>query len=119
MKKHVIIIILTAFMFGASAYEYVGQILPTSLKVSVLDELGNPVQDAEVSLFDNEEDYRAETNPLAQKVTDKKGVAVFKKLDPVRYYILASFQDKNNIGSGVQTDSLVEGRINKVNTIIE
>lgn len=120
MKKHTIFLLFVVMTIGLSSYTYViDQFLPTSLKVSVLDELGNPVQDAEVTLFGNEDDYKAETNPLAQKITDKKGVATFKKLDPVRYFILAGFEEKNNIGSGVQTDSLVEGRINKVNTIIQ
>lgn len=120
MKKHLIILILGVLTIGVSSYESVEhQFLPTSLKVSVLDELGNPIRDAEVTLFTNEKDYRAEANPLAQQITNQKGVAVFKKMNAGRYFILASFEDKNNLGSGVQTDSLVEGRINKVNTIIQ
>ncbi|MEO9803761.1 MAG: SpaA isopeptide-forming pilin-related protein [Reichenbachiella sp.] len=120
MKNYFIILSLAVLTIGISSFKYTDHgFLPTSLKVFVLDELGNPVQDAEVTLYAKEADYRAETNPLAQKITDKKGIAVFKKLDPVRYFILASFEERNNVGAGVQTDSLHEGRVNKVNTIIQ
>ncbi len=119
MKKHSIILFLSVFVaVGFSFGRVVPKFPPTSLKVIVLDEMGNPVQDAEVSLFGNQEDYKAETNPLAQKTTNKKGQAVFKQLDPAQYFVLASFAGKTNIGLGVQTGVLFEGRVNKVNTII-
>lgn len=120
MKKHFFLPVLAIALFFFSSFENSDiRPLPTSLKVTVLDELGNPVPDAEVILFGNETDYKAETNPIAQQITNKKGVAVFKKLKIVRYFVLASLGDKNNIGSGVQTDTLKEGKINLVNTIIQ
>lgn len=120
MKKYLVISMLTVFAFGISAYTYADlNFLPTSLKVLVLDELGNPVEGAEVSLFKNQEDYRAGENLLVKKTTDKDGEVVFKKLEVTSYFIHADYDGKTNVGGGVQTEKLVEGRINKVNTIVQ
>lgn len=94
--------------------------LPTSLKITVLDDLGNFVEGATVVLFTTKEDYQAETNPITtEDKTDKKGRITFKDLEPMPYYILASFDEKSNIGAGVLTAPLLEGKSNRVNTIIE
>lgn len=120
MKKYLIISLLTVFALGISAYTYADlHLLPTSLKVLVIDELGNPVPGAEVSLFKTEEDYRAGENLLVKKTTDKDGEVVFKKLEVGSYFVHADYDGKTNVGGGVQTEKLVEGRINKVNTIVQ
>ncbi|UXX77909.1 carboxypeptidase-like regulatory domain-containing protein [Reichenbachiella carrageenanivorans] len=120
MKKYLIITFLFLAAISVSAYEFADfKFLPTSLKVTVLDELGNPVEAAEVTLFKNKEDYKAHVNPLEKKVTDESGEVVFKKLDPKSYFVHADFQNKNNVGLGVQTEILIEGRINKVNTVVQ
>lgn len=109
-----VMVFLTAFN---STKEFA---LPTSLKITVLDELGNIVEGATVVLFTTEEDYKAETNPITvEEKTDKKGRVTFKNLDPKSYYVLASYKDKSNIGAGVLTAPLLEGKSNRVNTIIE
>lgn len=96
------------------------QILKTSLRITVIDELGNIVEGATVQLYATEEDYRNETNPVSELgTTDKKGNVKFKELQPRAYFVNASKDDKNNIGAGVQTDKLVEGKMNKVNIVIE
>jgi len=43
----------------------------------------------------------------------------FKKLEPVIYFVYVVKDDMNNVGGGVQTDSLEGGKVNKVNIIIE
>ncbi len=94
--------------------------LPTTLKVTVINELGNPVKGAEVTLYLTEEDYRAETNPATETlITDESGVVRFKKLEPVEYYVHAVFEKKTNIGAGVKTEALLEGKTNRVNTVIQ
>ncbi|UXP32512.1 carboxypeptidase regulatory-like domain-containing protein [Reichenbachiella agarivorans] len=96
------------------------RLLPTSLKITVLDELGNPANGTNVTLYATKEDYRAEINPVTTtEKTDEKGLVVFKKLDAKAYYVHAINGDKSNIGAGVLTSPLMEGRTNKVNTIIE
>lgn len=91
----------------------------TRLRVTVIDGLGNFVEGATVSIYDNEADYRESKNAVAILETNKKGKVIFSKLKPIAYYIEASFEDKNNNGEGVLTEALAKGRSNKVNTIIE
>ncbi len=109
-----LVIILTAFSFNES------QIFNTSLKINIRNELGNIEEGASVQLFGSEEDYRNETNPVtAVEITDKKGSVKFKELEAKIYFINAKKGDKNNIGAGVQTDALEEGKLNKLTVIIE
>lgn len=96
------------------------QILKTSLKITVRNELGNLEDGVEVQLFESDEDYRKETNPVQEAAyTDAKGQVKFKELKPKVYYILAKKGDKSNIGAGVSTDKLEDGKLNKVTIIIE
>ena len=95
------------------------QLLPTKLKVTVINGLGNFVEEATVALYENEEDYRDSTNAVATGKTDKKGRVTFKDLKLIGYYIEAKKGEQNNNGEGVLTSKLSEGKINKVNTVIE
>lgn len=116
--KRQFLILAAAFIF-LSAFAAV-QIFPTTMKLTVRDELGNTVQGAEVQLYGSDEDYRNEENPVTEKMaTDKKGDVKFKDLEPKVYYVLAQKGDKNNWGAGVQTDTLQAGKMNKVTIIIE
>ncbi len=117
MKKKLAILLSLAILFTcASSF----QILKTSLKITVIDELGNIVEGAAVQLYPTDDDYRNETNPASEiYYTDKKGQVKFKDLAAQVYYVNASKDDKNNIGAGVQTDKLLDGKMNKVNIVIE
>lgn len=95
-------------------------ILKTSLLITVLDDLGNPVEGANVQLYKTEKDYLESTNPVTEKLlTDKKGKVMFKNLEPVAYYVNAERNGATNDGAGAKTEKLVEKRLNKVNIIIE
>ena len=95
------------------------QLLPTKLRITVIDGLGNFVEGASVSIYENEKDYLASENPVRTLKTDKKGRVTFKDVKPIAYFVEAKFEEKNNNGEGVKTGVLAEGRINKVNTVIE
>lgn len=95
------------------------QILKTSLNVTVLNELGNPVEGATVQLFVKEVDYKEEKNIALEGVTDKKGVIKFKEIKAMSYYVIVRKDDKDNSEGGEQTGKLESGRINKVNVIIQ
>lgn len=96
------------------------QVFKTSIKITVIDELGNIAEGASVQLFGTEEDYRNETNAVTDvAVTDKKGQVKFKELESKVYFVNVKKGDKNNIGAGVQTAKLEEGKLNKVNIVIE
>jgi len=118
MKKASLLVIAVLVLSAFSIKEE--QILKTSLKITVLNELGNIEDGVEVQLFTSDEDYRKEQNPVQKAVyTDKKGQVKFKGLKSKVYYILAKKGDKSNIGAGVSTDKLEEGKLNKVTIIIE
>jgi len=116
MKK---IITALLIVFVASAFKS-DQLFKTNLKISVRNELGNTVEGVSIQLYPTEKDYREETNPSTDlMMTNSKGEVKFKDLEPVAYFINAENGDKNNIGAGVKTDILEEGKLNKITVIIE
>ncbi len=115
-KKH-LILFFAAFIILACAP---AQIMKTSLRVTVLDEVGNAVEGATITLYENEKDYRSSQNPAAEAVlTNNKGIAKINELKAKAYFIDVRKDDKNNNGAGIQTNVLQANRINKVNIIIE
>lgn len=95
------------------------QFLPTKLKITVIDGEGNVVKNATVRLYLNEDDYIDDKKSILSEKTNDKGQVVFKKLDPRSYFIDARKGDINNDGRGAKTDKLREGRVNRVNVVIE
>jgi len=95
------------------------QIIKTQLAVTIRDELGNTVEGAKVTLFEKEEDYNNETNPVMDGATDAKGVVKFRELKAISYFVLARKGDKDNAGGGEQTGKLEANRINKVTIVIQ
>lgn len=95
------------------------QFLPTKLKITVINGNGNIVKNATVRLFLSEEDYLDDKKSVLSEKTNDKGQVIFKKLDPRSYYIDARKGDLNNDGRGAKTDKLREGRVNKVNVVVE
>jgi len=110
----IVVILFTALFIQAS------QIVATQLHVTVRNELGNIETGASVKLFETEEDYRNEKNQVGEtQYTDNKGIAKFRNLKDISYFILVENEDRNNYGGGVSTDKLIEKKINKVTIIIE
>jgi hypothetical protein len=95
------------------------QIIKTQMSVTIRNELGNTEEGVTVQLFENEEDYKAEKNAVAEGVTDEKGVTKFKDLKAISYFVLAKKEDKNNFGGGEQTGKLEAKKINKITIIID
>ena len=116
MKTLVLFSILFSSSFLSTPED---QLLPTKLRITVIDGLGNFVNEASVSIYANEDDYRSSENAIAIATTNEKGKVTFKDLKPIRYFVEAKKGDQNNNGEGVVTGKLAEGRINKVNTVIE
>src|SRR6187402_588077 len=94
-------------------------LLKTSLNVTVRDEVGNTVEGATIQLFEKEDDYKAEKNVVATGTTDEKGVAKFKDIKAISFYVLVKKDDKDNIGGGEQIGKLEDGKINKVTIVIQ
>ncbi len=106
-------------MYASPSERSSEQLLPTKLRVTVIDGLGNFVEGAQVSIYDNEKNYRASENPIASEKTDKNGRVTFKDVKNIAYFIEAKKGEMNNNGEGVKTGELEEGKFNKVNTVIE
>jgi SPX domain protein involved in polyphosphate accumulation len=95
------------------------QIIKTQLTITVRNELGNIEEGVKVQLFEREEDYKNETNVAAEAYTDKKGMAKFKELKAISYYVIARKDDKDNSGGGEVTGRLEANRINKTTIVIQ
>lgn len=110
---------LTIAILGLFSLVAAAQILQTGLQITVRDETGNTVSSAQVYLFKSQTDYESEQNAVAMTMTDKKGIASFKKVQPQAYFILVRKGDKDNSGGGEQTEKLTPSRLNKITVIIQ
>jgi protocatechuate 3,4-dioxygenase beta subunit len=116
----IFIVLILAIMFSASFAEKNPLGLPTSLRVTVLDKLGNAVEGATVTLYRNSGDYNKSENAVAGPAkSNEKGQVTFKKLVPKSYFIEVKKGDQSNYGEAEQTGVLIKGRTNKVNIIID
>ena len=112
-------LILMVFMTFSQCAAAQKKLLPTNLRVTVIDGKGNFVEDATVSIYSTEEDYINNENVLKVDRTDGKGRVTFKKMGPQVYFIQVVKDELNNDGRGSQTSQLEEGKTNKVNVVIE
>jgi len=115
MRRSLLFFSVLSFLIAVSGF----QIIKTSLNVTVRDETGNTVGGASVQLFEKEEDYKAETNIVAQGITDDKGFLKLRELKPVSYFVIVRKDDKDNSDGGERTARLEEKRMNKVTIIIQ
>jgi hypothetical protein len=111
-KHYLSIVLLTLTLFGF-------QLIKTQLTITVRNDLGNTVEGVSVKLYEKEEDYTKETNPVAEGLTDAKGVVKFKELKAIPYFVQAEKGDQNNFGGGEQTGKLEANKINKVTIVIQ
>jgi hypothetical protein len=120
MRNLVSSIIVFFVVFSSTAVSAELQILPTGVRLTILNSLGNIVENAKVTMYKNWDDYENEENAIAGPAfTDKKGRVTFKNLEDKQYYVKAVKGDKSNYGEGEQTNKLTKGKINKINIIIQ
>jgi len=111
------LLFFAGLFFNSNSAE--AQIFNTKLRITVLDDLGNVVPDAEVTLYANKTDYTKEINPVQPTAkTDDKGRVLFKKLDAESYYVIVRKGEMSNIGGGEIISELEEKKLNKANVII-
>ena len=113
MKKSIFITLL----FAITLLSF--QIIKTQMTITVRDELGNLVEEASIQLFESEDDYLKEKNVVAEGTTDAKGVAKFKELKAISYYVIVRKDGKDNSGGGEVIGKLEEKKINKVTIVIQ
>ncbi len=107
-------------MISTSSIAAAFQVLSTGMRITVLSRLGNPIENAKVTVFDNQKDYENEENAIAGPAfTDEKGRVTFKNLEEKQYYVQVIKGDDNNYGDAEQTGKLKKGKINKFNIVIQ
>ncbi len=120
MKAKIFLFVLAAMIsLSQLGIAQENKVLSTKLQITVLNGLGNPVVGAQVSIYETEGDYLADENVVGTVVlTDKKGRAMFKSLNPKKYYIYAREGSMDNADGNQSTDVLKQGVKNKVNVVI-
>lgn len=111
------IVLSTVFTFGFTS-EF--QVISTGMRITVLSRLGNPVENAKVTVYETRDDYDNEENAVAGPAfTDAKGRVTFKNLDEKQYFVQVIKGDENNYGDAEQTGKLIKGKLNKFNIVIQ
>lgn len=119
MKKILFwVLILGAVMVATHSGNSAPQLI--YLKVTVVDEVGNRVEGATVTLFKTKDDHTNETNPIATQTTDNKGKCTFGNdvLEDISYYVLVRKGDMNNYGGGEKIEALQKAKINRITIVI-
>lgn len=96
---------------------------PTTLRVKVIDILGNPISGATVTLYNNLNDFNNFTNPVASTITNASGYFNFSSntsnISTVAYYYYISNGCKDNINNATHfLAPLVANTLNTYNNII-
>jgi len=84
---------------------------PTSLELSIKDNVGNPISGATVELFSSENDLvdaaknGVSTNVLSTGYSSSDGTVTFTNLSAIKYYFYAFHDCENNINGGVVTNN--------------
>lgn len=96
------------------------QVLQTKakLEIKVMNNLGAFEEGAKVQVYKEKANYDKLTNPTAEGTTNSRGKIFFGDLETIPYYIYVEKGDKNNIGNGEMTDTLVPRKYNRLTVII-
>lgn len=120
MKTYLSIVAAFFIIISSFTVEAELQVLPTGMRITVLSRLGNTIENAKVTVFDNRDDYENEENAIAGPAfTDEKGRVTFKNLEEKQYFVQVIKGDDNNYGDAEQTGKLKKGKINKFNIVIQ
>lgn len=120
MKNFGSVIIALFIIISATSVSAELQILPTGMRITVLNSVGSPVENAKVTIYKTSEDYESEENAIAGPAfTDEKGRVTFKNLEERMYFIQVIKGEENNYGEGEQSGKLKKGKINKFNIVIQ
>ncbi len=117
--KYLILIILTFCLSVLSEAQNQLVIFKPKLQITVRNELGSLVENAEILLYKTKEDHSQSINPVTlKKSTNSKGNVMFDDLEPTIYFLSVIKGEANNFGAGEITDTLKINKINKSTIII-
>jgi len=106
MKKINILlfVVMAIITFSACKKDEEVKPAPTSLQITVRDEIGNIISGSVVKLYASQTDWENETNQVGStQVSDASGVVTFSDLSAIKYYWLAEKDCKNNVNGGATT----------------
>lgn len=120
MKNLISVVIVFFLVLGATSVSAEWNVLPTGMRITVLSRLGNPIENAKVTVYATRDDYDNEENAVAGPAfTDEKGRVTIKNLEEKQYFIQVIKGDDSNYGDAEQTGKLKKGKINKFNIVIQ
>jgi hypothetical protein len=113
MKKQILLIVAVVAMaistISCKKEEEPPVPAKTELQITVLDNLGNPVNAASVTIYTTLTDWNNDTNPVqGTKTTGTDGIVLFSDLQPIVYYIDAQKGALNNWSGANMTASAIE-----------
>lgn len=92
----------------------------TDLQITVVNELGERVINANVTLFRLKNDYAYSLNPVGLGTTDSKGQVIFKGLRAMNYYFYVEKDLANNDNTEYKTNAPITSYLlNTVTVLIE
>jgi len=119
----IIILVVISLFFGCKkdTKEIVQptQPAPTQLKLTILNNLGNPVSGAIVTLFDSQINYITTLDPVSSVTSGSDGKVLFTNLQGIKYYWNVSYGcTDNSNGTNTTVSALTENVTNTVNIIL-
>ncbi|MFV0345867.1 MAG: carboxypeptidase-like regulatory domain-containing protein, partial [Bacteroidales bacterium] len=107
MKAKILCSIIACFLLGFAACKTDTVDTLPQLKLHVVDKDGNSVSQANVALFDNQNDWQNNTNTISSAITDNDGNALFSNLDEEIYFFWVEKDGlNNNFGTAAVEKSL-------------
>jgi len=120
MKNAIFLAIIFFTFHNVNTTSAEPNILPTGMRITVINSLGNYVENAKVVVYETRDEYDNEENAVAGPAfTDEKGRITFKNLKEKIYFVQVVKGDESNYGDGEQTGKLKKGKINKFNIVIQ
>lgn len=104
----------------ASTSQTINITTPTSLQITIKDDLGNPVVGASVKLYSSITDWTNETNQvLTTQTSNANGVVVFSPLSAIKYFWKITKDCQNNLmGGNTTTTALTANNLNTINAVL-
>lgn len=114
-----LIIAFIGFMTINSCEKNDVKLTPTSLEVTLKDNLGNIISGASVKLYSSLTDWSNGTNEVGTiQFSDASGKVKFNDLSNIKYYWFAEKDCQNNVNGGKTTTSALTANINNTFDVI-
>lgn len=119
MKKSILILLIFIGLAVINSCKKVETPTPTSLELTLKDNLGNSVSGASVKLYSSQTDWNNGTNQVGTtQFSDASGKVKFNDLSNIKYYWFAEKDCQNNVNGAATTISALTANINNTVNVI-